>query len=235
MIKDFRSFLLPQLRNEAAFRVPPPVWGEEKKLSQRGAEQQNKCFSAQVNFWRWHDNMHAWNEERYDSGCNIRNRFGAVSNHLSLSLITFDRAAVRRDIKVDSVTKLPQYGATYEGILCLIFPPSSTFHLHKSTQTITSSHEYKAITDSLRVEIILTLLQRWYNYHANLAHQQFKTLSVIISRIKTPTKRKKKKERERGKKKKRNYARTSSHYNSENDTSYLEQSQRQLLPTIGVE
>lgn len=132
-------------------------------------------------------------KERYDSGCNIRNRFGAVSNHLSLSLITFDRAAVRRDIKVDSVTKLPQYGGTYEGILCLIFPPSSTFHLHKSTQTITSSHEYKAITDSLRVEIILTLLQRWYNYHANLAHQQFKTLSVIISRIRTPTKSKKRK------------------------------------------
>lgn len=68
------------------------------------------------------------------------------------------------------------------------FHPAPTFHLHKSTQTITSSHEYKAITDSLRVEIILTLLwRRWYNYHANLAHQQFKTLSVIMSRIKTPT------------------------------------------------
>lgn len=181
------------------------VWGEEKKLSQRGAEQQNKCFSAQVNFLKV-TQQHARLEkkERYDSGCNIRNRFGAVSNHLSLSLITFDRAAVRRDIKVDSVTKLPQYGGTYEGILRLIFPPSSTFHLHKSTQTITSSHEYKAITDSLRVEIILTLLQRWYNYHANLAHQQFKTLSVIISRIKNPhqkKKKKRKKERERGKKK----------------------------------
>lgn len=177
--------------------------GGGKKLSQRGAEQQNKCFLAQVNFWRWHNNTHAWKKERYDSGCNIRNRFGAVSNHLSLSLITFDRAAVRRDIKVDSVTKLPQYGGTYEGILRLIFPPSSTFHLHKSTQTITSSHEYKAITDSLRVEIILTLLQRWYNYHANLAHQQFKTSSVIISRIKTPTKRKKRKKERGGKKKRR--------------------------------
>lgn len=74
------------------------------------------------------------------------------------------------------------------------FHPAPTFHLHKSTQTITSSHEYKAITDSLRVEIILTLLWRpRYNYHANLAHQQFKTLSVIISRIKPQRKKKRKK------------------------------------------
>lgn len=109
------------------------------------------------------------------------------------------------------------------------FHPAPTFHLHKSTQTITSSHEYKAITDSLRVEIILTLLwRRWYNYHANLAHQQFKTLSVIMSRIKTPTKKKERKKEGRrrgggrfeGSEEKRNYARTSSHYNRESDASW---------------
>lgn len=34
-----------------------------------------------------------------------------ASNHLSQSLITPDRVIVSRDNKVDSVTKLPQYGA----------------------------------------------------------------------------------------------------------------------------
>lgn len=84
-----------------------------------------------------------------------------------------------RNIKVDSVTKLPQW-ATYEGILRLIFPPSSTSHLHKSTQTFISNQEYKAVTHSLMLE--MTVLKPWcrYNNHINLAHQQFKTLNVII-------------------------------------------------------
>lgn len=84
-----------------------------------------------------------------------------------------------RDIKVDSVTKLPQW-ETYEGILRLIFPPSSTSHLHKSTQTFISNQEYKAVTHSLLLEMTVPKLRCRYNNHINLAHQQFKTLNVII-------------------------------------------------------
>lgn len=94
-----------------------------EKLPWHQAEQQNKCSSAQVNFWRWQNNS----KERYDSGCNIRNRFGAVSNHLSQSLITFDRAVLSRDIKVDSVTKLPHHGPLMRAFLVSYFHPAPLF------------------------------------------------------------------------------------------------------------
>lgn len=94
MIKDIRSFLLLWLKNEAAAPAPPPVLrgggggrGEEKKLSRGVAEQQNKCVSTRVHFWGWHNSSSSSNnkqqkKEWYDSGCNIRNRFGAVLYHL---------------------------------------------------------------------------------------------------------------------------------------------------------
>lgn len=124
-------------------------------------------------------------KERYNSDSNIRNRFRGVSNHLFLSLITFDSIVVCRDIKVDGVTKLPQWG-TYEGSLSLIFRSCSTSHLHKSTQTFISNQEYKAVTHSLLLEMT-ALKPRWqYNNHIKLAHQHFKTLSVIICCITTP-------------------------------------------------
>ena len=178
MTKDFSPFLLPELKNEAPWTLFSVTNYIDTKLNNR-----TNVPQYEGNFWRWQNR----NRERYDSGCNIRNRSGPVSNHLSQSLITFGRAVVSRDIKEDSVTA-PTMWDTYEGILSLVFPPCSTSHLHKSTQTIAPSHEYKAVTDSDLLEIILTLLKlkHWYNYHANLAHQYFKTLNVIINCINPP-------------------------------------------------
>lgn len=49
---------------------------------------------------------------------------GGVSNHLPQSLITFDRAVVCRDIKVDSVTKLPQYEGLMSAFSVSYFHPA---------------------------------------------------------------------------------------------------------------
>lgn len=155
-----------------------------EKLTWQLAEQRNKCPSAQVNVWRWQNIRKKGMTQISTSEIDL----GGVSNHLSLSLITFDSIVVCRDIKVDSVTKLPQWG-TYEGILSLTFPSCSTSHLHKSTQTFISNQEYKAVTHSLLLEMTALKPQWRYNNHIKLAHQHFKTLSVIICCTTTPNPR----------------------------------------------
>lgn len=109
-----------------------------------------------------------------------QNQIWGVSNYLIQSLITFDRGVECWDIKADSVTKLPQYKGTYEGILCLIFPSCSTSHFHKSTQTFISNSEYKAVTHSVLLEMTVLKWCCRYNSHTNLVHLHFKTLNVII-------------------------------------------------------
>lgn len=93
-------------------------------------------------------------------------------------------------------------------MLSLIFLPGSTSDLHKSTQTIISNQEYKAVTDSLMLKMILSVLKLHcrYNNHANLVHQHFKTLNVIICCIKPE--------------KKGNYMHVISHYTSNTSTIY---------------
>lgn len=108
-----------------------------EKLSRHQAEQQNKCSLVQVDFWKWQNNR----KERYGSGCNIRNRFGGFQITFSLNHIW--QGCSEQGHQSRYCYKAPTIWETYEGILSLIFPPSSTFHLHKSTQTIIFNHEYK--------------------------------------------------------------------------------------------
>lgn len=106
MIKDLFE-LLPRLKNEA----PWILFGVKNYLDNRPSYRTN-VPRARVHFFEGDNTTGKRDTTQVET---LESRFGGgggggVSNHLSRSLITFDRAVVCRDIKVDSVTKLPQYG-----------------------------------------------------------------------------------------------------------------------------
>lgn len=120
-------------------------------------------------------------KKRYDSHCNIRKRFGGFQIIFQESLIISDRAAVCGDIKVDSVTKLPQYGGLMRAFWFSYTLSAPRLIYIKALKASYPTRSTKLIQNPFRLQIILTILKLrcWCSNHANLAHQHFKTSSGI--------------------------------------------------------
>lgn len=116
MIEEIRSFLLLRLKNEVAASLLPSC-RRGKKLSWGGAERQNKCSSTRGTFLTMTQQQQQIRKKESDMTLVVTLEIDLRQFCItfSLSLITFDRAAARTDIKVDGVAKSLQCWGHLQG------------------------------------------------------------------------------------------------------------------------